>query len=372
MSIATNSNLPNLGNDAKFRHINLGSTTVRPRETSSQPNQVGISQDPTLLMLEMSEELGFLKAEELAGSEEVDEDQETAFEDLISELLRKSLETQSGSTAENRNDAEALRARLIQMQFTGKNSHELEDALRQWTGGSSQKGLAILNELVQMAKDDPVLQKMGISDQLLRDFAESRMAGLQAALNVVDALSSAPTSTQNNTNEILGLYEDAICSSASILQTFQKLGQNQGIENIADWRGFLTEAVAAELAHQNASCDKVQLQMILSELKGFRTFNTLTQGVQRLAVQLPKEKQIKESNLLQTTLDYVEQPLREFPKMEDWVSPEPTARKILFFQGFRNLIKSLPDDCFVSTEQKNGLLVQPQKKIDDLTFTENI
>ena len=70
-------------------------------------------------------------------------------------------------------------------------------------------------------------------------------------------------------------------------------------------------------------------------------------------------------------MDYIEQPIREFTTVQSWVSNKDTQNQILFFQGYRNLLKSMPDDSFVNPEQKNNSLVDLQKKIDDLTYAED-
>jgi hypothetical protein len=79
----------------------------------------------------------------------------------------------------------------------------------------------------------------------------------------------------------------------------------------------------------------------------------------------------KSAQVLQTTLDYIEQPIREFPTVQSWVSQKDTQNQILFFQGYRNLLKSMPEDAYVNVEQKNNSLVSLQKKIDDLTYAED-
>lgn len=344
----------------------------REQDTKEVPKRISISSDPALMMAEMAEELGFLRAEAMAGSEEVEGDQDDAFEDLISELIRESLKAQSDQPEQHRQDAEAARDRLIQMQLTGKPSQQLDDLLRRYSGGSSQKGLAILAELVRMAQNDPELLRLGFTQRALEDYAVAHEAGLFAALNIADALQLAPAGAQDSASRILGLYEDAIASSQSVLQTFQTLGQSEGISTISQWRGFLTEAVAADLSKQNSGGEKVHLQLILQELKGFRTFNTLSQGLDRLGKYLPRQGGPDAATLMQTTLDYVEQPVREFPKVESWVSTSPVGQQILFFQNFRNLLRSMPDDAYASPEQKTGLLVSPQKRIDDLTFSEDV
>lgn len=344
---------------------------ARPSEADQDNRaQVRVLKDPTQMMLDMAEELGFMKAEELAGSEEVDGDQDESFQDLISELIRQSLKAQKDGPEQNRQDAEALRAQLVQAGIPGRAGQALDDALRRFTGGSSQKGLALLAELAQMARTDAELGRLGYGLQTLDDYALAHESGLVAALNIANTLNEAPGAAQDSAQRILGLYEDSIVSSQSVLQTFQRLGRSEGIATINEWRGFLTEAVAADLAKQNSGGEKVQLQLILQELKGFRTFNTLTQGLEKLAKHLPKQGGPQPGQTMQATLDYVEQPIREFPGIESWVQAEPLQKQILFFQGFRNLLKALPDDAYASPEQKAGTLIPPQKRVDDLTYSE--
>lgn len=333
-----------------------------------------IVRDPTLMMAEMAEELGFLKAEELGGADEIDGDQDAAFEDLISELIKKSLQAQAGKAVpeETKQQAESLREQLLKGGVGAKDQQRLNEALRQFSGGSSQKALALMAELAKLAQSDPALARLGFDQQAIADYALSHEQGLQAALNIAEALEQAPDIAQDSAQRILGLYEESISSSQSVLQTFQRLGQSEGISTLNDWRAFLTEAVAADLAKQNAGGEKVQLQLILTELKGFRTFNTLSQGLEKLMKLLPKEDGHESPRMMQATLDYIEQPLREFPNFEALAQKLALARKILFFQNFRNLLKSLPDDAYASPEQKAGTLIPLQKRVDDLTWSEDI
>jgi hypothetical protein len=337
-----------------------------------RPSGVEVVRDPTLMMQELAEELGFLKAEELAGSDEVDGDQDEAFEDLINDLIRKSLKASKVPEAQMRQDAEALRDRLVQMGITARSGQQLDDALRRFTGGSSQRGLALMAELARLAQTDPALQQLGFGREAIETYATAHEAGLTSALNVAEVLDQAPGEAASAAERILGLYEESITHSQSVLQTFQRLGRSEGISTIADWRAFLTEAVAADLAKQRSGGEKVQLQLILQELKGFRTFNTLTQGLERLMKFLPREAGVAAPQLMQTSLDYIEQPIREFPNFEAWAQSLALSRRILFFQNMRNLLKSLPDDAYASPEQKAGAMVPLQKKVDDLTWSEEV
>jgi len=343
---------------------------VKDQDASS----VSIVSDPTLMMAEMAEELGFIKAEELGGADEVAGDEEAAFEDFISELVKKSLEVQATKAVpeDTRQQADAVREQLLRGGINAKDQQRLGEALRQFTGGSSQQALAIMAELAKLAQNDPALARLGFDAQAVTEYALSHEQGLQAALNIAEALEQAPDVAQDSAQRILGLYEESIAGSQSVLQTFQRLGQSEGITTLNDWRAFLTEAVAADLAKQNAGGEKVQLQLILMELKGFRTFNTLSQGLEKLMKFLPQEDGHEPPRMMQATLDYIEQPLREFPNFEAWAQKLAMARKILFFQNFRNLLKSLPDDAYASPEQKAGTLVPLQKRVDELTWSEDV
>jgi hypothetical protein len=345
------------------------------RRTAVAPDrEVEIVRDPSLFMAEMAEELAFLASLASEGDDEIASDNDEAFDDLISELLRKSLKAQKANPAQHEGDAKALRDRLVDTGTSARPGNDLEAALRRLSGGSSQQALALMAELAEMAKTDPELQRLGFGQKALEDYALAHEAGLVAALNIAGVLEAGPQDATGTAQRLLGLYEESIASSQSVLQTFHRLGQSEGITTLGDWRKFLTEAVAADLATQTSGGEKVQLQLILLELKGMRTFNTLTQGLEKLAKMLPKAegKAPDLPALMQTTLDYVEQPLREMPRLESLARDLKLPNQILLFQGFRNLLKSMPDDAFASPEQKAGTLMPLQKRVDDLTWTEEV
>lgn len=342
------------------------------RETDSSRTAVVVS-DPTALMADMAEELGFLVAEGSGHSDDVEEDQDAAFDDLISELIRKSLEKAQAVSRPNAAEELAnLRDEVVRSGTRGRPDQALDDILRRTTGGSSQRGLAALAALVEMARTDPELQRLGFDQTTLEEYALSRESSLVAALNLAEVLTDSEQPMPDTAERMLSTYENSIAESQSVLQTFQRLGQSEGIANFSDWSKFLTEAVAADLSKQNSSTEKAQLQLILLELKGFRTFNTLTQGLDRLSRTMPAGRAPVPAHLLQSTLNYIEQPLREMPGFEDMARGLPLERQILFFQGFRNLLKSIPEDAYVSAAQKAGTLVPLQKRVDDLTWSEEV
>jgi hypothetical protein len=372
MAVQSSTQLPRI--DPSLAREVVGAKTARADDAENDTREVAaVVKDPLAMMQDMAEELGFIGAEGAGGTDEAQEEQDAAFEDLISELIRESLEAaEKVQSVGDKNELEELRERLMRSGVRGQPGEKLNEALRQFTGGSSQKGLALLAKLAKLAKTDPALQQLGFDEKTVEEFAVANEAGLTAALNIAEVLADAAPAVPETAQRMLNMYEDSIASSRSVLQTFQRLGQAEGIATVNDWRKFLTEAVAADLAQQNSSGEKAQLQLILQELKGFRTFNTLAQGLEKLNKIMPKGAGPEPAKLMQSTLDYIEQPVREMPGFEAMARDLPLQKKILFYQGFRNLLKSIPDDAFVSTEQKSVSLVPLQKQVDELTWTEEV
>jgi hypothetical protein len=366
---------PNLRADGLQRTRNIGGPErgERSAKVSSSSADFGA---------EVVEDQEFMSAVESARDEA--ETPEEKLEDYLKKLVSGAdaviTPEEAQDIAEDTDKSvELIKKAMVhakQNRGSGKLSEkELEEILRQAGGGSSQHGLQVFKKLVEKAKTDPQLQEAGINEGALMDYAAENEAGITAAINVSEALSKAPTQASQSADRILNLYEQSVVSSQGVLQTFQRLGKSEGIGKISDWKKFLTEAVASDLSSQRSSTDKNKLQLILQELKGFRLFNTLVAGLERvgkfIAGNEPKLSDEKSAQVLQTTLDYIEQPIREFPTVQSWVSHKDTQNQILFFQGYRNLLKSMPDDSFVNPEQKTNSLVGLQKKIDDLTYAED-
>ena len=370
MAIQTTSPQPGLGAASAdmAQRLQAASPAAR-RETERAPVVV---KDPSAMMAELAEELGFIVAEAAGGADEVDGDQDESFDDLIAALMRKSLQNaEKLRPVDAKEELRDLREQIVRQGVRGRPDRALEELLRQFTGGASQKGLALLAELVKLAATDSELQRLGFDDALLQEYVAVHEAGLTAALNLADVIAQSRDTMPDTAERMLSTYEGSIASSQSVLQTFQRLGQAEGMANVADWRAFLTEAVAADLSKQSSSTEKAQLQLILMELKGFRTFNTLTQGLDNLAKVIPRRLEPDKAQLLQSTLNYIEQPLREMPGFESLAQDLELEKQILFFQGFRNLLKSIPEDAYVSAEQKAGSLVPLQKRVDELTWSED-
>jgi hypothetical protein len=332
---------------------------------------------------EVVEDQEFTSAFETVRNEA--ETPEDKFEDYLKHLVSEAngvTDPQEAQEISEQADkaAELVRRAIAQSRQRGGSTQlsqkEIEEILRQVSGGSSQRGLQILKVLVEKANQDNQLQEAGIGSESLLDYAAENEAGISAAINISAALSHAPNQASESADRILNLYEQSVMSSQGVLQTFQRLGKTEGIGKISEWKKFLTEAVASDLSSQHSSTDKNKLQLILQELKGFRLFNTLVGGLERVGKFIApanetKLTEEKSAQVLQTTLDYIEQPIREFPVVQSWVSHKDTQNQILFFQGYRNLLKSMPEDAYVNTEQKNNSLVSLQKKIDDLTYAED-
>jgi type III secretion system YopN/LcrE/InvE/MxiC family regulator len=332
---------------------------------------------------EVVEDQEFLSAVE--GARDDSDSPEDRFEDFLRHMVEEAdsitdpEEAQEISEQADEATAFVKKAMLLAREKNGSSrlsQKEIEEILRQVTGGSSQRGLMILKVLAEKSATDSQLQEAGIGSEAVMDYAAENEAGITAAINISDALSHAPKQASESADRILNLYEQSVVSSQGVLQIFQRLGKSEGIAKISEWKKFLTEAVASDLSSQRASTDKNKLQLILHELKGFRLFNTLVAGVERMSkfLTVPGETKVsdaKASQVLQTTLDYIEQPIREFPTVQSWVTHKDLQSQILFFQGYRNLLKAMPDDSYVNVEQKNNSLVSLQKKIDDLTYAED-
>ena len=332
---------------------------------------------------EVVEDQEFTSAIEFSRNEA--DSPEDKFEDYLKRLVSEAdgvTDPQEAKEISEQADkaTELVKRAIAQSRQKNGSSHlsqkEIEEILRQASGGSSQRGLQILKVLIEKAPQDAQLQQAGIGAESLMDYAAENEAGISAAINISAALSHAPSQASESADRILNLYEQSVMSSQGVLQTFQRLGKTEGIGKISEWKKFLTEAVASDLSSQHSSTDKNKLQLILQELKGFRLFNTLVGGLERVGKYIApanetKLAEEKSAQVLQTTLDYIEQPIREFPTVQSWVSQKDTQNQILFFQGYRNLLKSMPDDAYVNVEQKNNSLVSLQKKIDDLTYAED-
>ena len=332
---------------------------------------------------EVVEDQEFTSAIEFSRNEA--DSPEDKFEDYLKRLVSEAdgvTDPQEAQEISEQADkaTELVKRAIAQSRQKNGSSHlsqkEIEEILRQVSGGSSQRGLQILKVLIEKASQDTQLQEAGIGSESLLDYAAENEAGISAAINISAALSHAPSQASESADLILNLYEQSVMSSQGVLQTFQRLGKTEGIGKISEWKKFLTEAVASDLSSQHSSTDKNKLQLILQELKGFRLFNTLVGGLERVGKFIAPANETKladekSAQVLQTTLDYIEQPIREFPTVQSWVSHKDTQNQILFFQGYRNLLKSMPDDAYVNVEQKNNSLVSLQKKIDDLTYAED-
>jgi len=254
---------PQLARFEQARAAELGGAAERLTDRRADgAREAVVVRDPAAMMADMAEELGFIQAEAAGGTEEAEEDADAAFEDLIDDLIRKSLEmTERTQPVGDKNEMEALRERILRGAVQGRPGHALNEALRQFTGGSSQKGLALMEKLAELAKTDPALQRLGYGPQAVEAFAIAHESGLIAALNIAEVLSDAAPAVPDTAQRMLSMYEASIAASQSVLQTFQRLGQSEGIGTVNDWRKFLTEAVAADLSRQNSSGEKAQLQL---------------------------------------------------------------------------------------------------------------
>lgn len=332
------------------------------------PGQTNASfvSDPLAMMSELAEEVGFLAADRL--QDEVDEAEDEKYLGFRQVLLEKNLEFAGADQEAISYQAEQLVAKL---RYAGTLTREqVFSALKETAKGTSQNQLATLAAFLESADGAALTAHL---PNLLETFVEDAESNLVASMNISAELAQRqPRVASDEAERILYAYEDAVVSSESVLQVFQKLGSLEGQDKITDWRGFLTESVAADLKGHPSSQDREKLQVLLIELKGFRIFNTLASGLDRLQERYlePFGLELPAGTLMQQTLDFVEQPIREYPKVEALSSRLPPDKQVLFLQDFRDLLKSLPDFAYSTDQQKAQLLVPLQQKIDDLTYSE--
>ena len=192
--------------DPGMRAASLARTSDPDRLPDKAQTNAVVVRDPAAMMADMAEELGFLNAERTGGADEAEEEQDAAFDDLIDELIRKSMQAaQKAAPAGMKDDAQALRNQLIQSGTSARSGQGLEAALRRYTGGSSQQALALMAELSEMAKSDPELQRLGFGAQAVADYALAHEAGLTAALNIAEVLAAAGGTVPDSAQRMLGM-----------------------------------------------------------------------------------------------------------------------------------------------------------------------
>ena len=340
-------------------YANTAAQTSRAGEATAQ-----VIQDPSAIIADLAEELGFLAAEKTA--DEIDESEEDKYASFREFLVVKSVEAIDGED----NDLEQqVQTALVRLR--GRQARDFQDlySLLGDIAGGTPRQLALLKKVLETEEGAQLLANL---DDPLNQFAADNESSLVAAINVHDVLINSPNIASSEAERILDLYEGTIIGAKSVLQVFQKIGQQEGQEKVTDWRDYLTEAVASDLKGQPSGADREKLQVLLTELKGFRIFNTLASGLDDVAARYftPNKVEVVASEFVQQTLDYVEQPIREYPKIQKLGGQLIPDRSVLFFQDFRGLLKSLPDYAYVSEQQKAQILVPLQQTIDDITYSE--
>lgn len=353
-----------VGQSSALQHAQLYSTnSAQPQQTSQSPAQV--IQDPSALIADLAEELGFLSAEKTA--DEIDEAEDEKYASFREFLIVKAIEAVDGEdSADLEQDVKSALTKLRERQ--PRNFEDLYSILGDVAGGSA-KQLAVLESVLQTEEGKVLLAGL---ENPLQQFAKDHESGLVASINVHDVLANSPNIASSEAERILDLYEGTIIGAKSVLQVFQKIGQQEGQEKVANWRDYLTEAVASDLKGQPSGAEREKLQVLLTELKGFRIFNTLASGLEDVTARYftPNSIEVESGQFVQQTLDYVEQPIREYSKIQSLGNQLVPDRAVLFFQDYRSLLKSLPDYAYVSEQQKAQLLVPLQQTIDDITYSE--
>ena len=352
-----------VGQSSVVQHSQLYSSNAAQAHAASQ-SQAQVIQDPAALIADLAEELGFLSAEKTA--DEIDETEDEKYASFREFLIVKAIESVDGEGEDLEQQVKSALTKLRERQ--PQNYQDLYSILGDVASGSPRQ-LAVLEGLLQSDEGQALLVNL---DSPLQQFAKDHESALVASINVHEVLSNSPNIASSEAERILELYEGTIIGAKSVLQVFQKIGQQEGQEKVSNWRDYLTEAVASDLKGQPSGAEREKLQVLLTELKGFRIFNTLASGLEDVSARYfaPNNIEVESTQFVQQTLDYVEQPIREYAKIQGLGNRLVSDKAVLFFQDYRGLLKSLPDYAYVSEQQKEQLLVPLQQTIDDITYSE--
>jgi hypothetical protein len=242
----------------------------------------------------------------------------------------------------------------------------LRQVFRRTSKGSAASELDLLEGLVALAKDDDQLASLGYDQEALEDFAREHEKYLLASLHIHEQVNHQVRLGADGIT-LKALYEEAVVKTTSVLQALRQLAMGAGSASILQWRSFLNNAVAADLGALDVGADKVHLELLLVELKGLRIFNALTYALKNLEKERLRRE---ENNLFGLTLDYIEQPYVIMPQFERWVQACCHQDQILFFQDYRNIYQSIPEEAYVSEEQKVNSKRVLQERIDELIYSE--
>jgi len=353
-----------VGQSSVLQQTQLYTSSTAQAQAADQ-SQAQVIQDPSALIADLAEELGFLSAEKTA--DEIDETEDEKYASFREFLIVKAIESVEG---EDSGDLEQqVKSALTKLRERQPQSYQDLYSILGDVAGGSPKQLAVLEGLLQTEEGQALLANL---ENPLQQFAKDHESALVASINVHDVLANSPNIASTEAERILELYEGTIIGAKSVLQVFQKIGQQEGQEKVSNWRDYLTEAVASDLKGQPSGAEREKLQVLLTELKGFRIFNTLASGLEDVSARYfaPKNIEVESGQFVQQTLDYVEQPIREYAKIQALGNQLESDRAVLFFQDYRGLLKSLPDYAYVSEQQKEQLLVPLQQTIDDITYSE--
>lgn len=269
-----------------------------------------------------------------------------------------------------RQQAQAIFARIVHNQRYFKQHHDVTPLLRRFalklSHGDKGFELAMLYALLSVAQDESKTYGLGYYEDIIEQFINENDRALKAYLNISSVLEEFKE--LGSKQELVGHYTNIMVTTHSTLSALTACVKRFGAENIKQWAPFLTKCAVADLLGQQVGADKVHLMYVLSELKSFRTLNTLLSFLNKLKDNRLKHIPIEET--LMTSLEYVEQPIATMPSIEKWVSACVHSEQILFFQDYRNIFSRLSLDAFKDEEQQQNAKTVLQKRIDQLVYSE--
>ena len=341
----------------------IRTTFNRPRETITPPVRIAaqsaVIRQAEVVRSEIAPEFNFMPALPKGL---------VSISNPIRTLVQQILDEQRQVLAAHliRAQARDHMAHILRQKITAQDTVELRRLFKRFTKGSSAYALDVLAALSELAKEDKELRDLGYGEESLFHFAKTYEHELLASLHIKEEVQKHVLLGADGAF-LKGLYEEAIVQTSSVLQALRQLGTGGGMNNVVHWRTFLNNATAADLGALDVGADKAHLAHVLTELKGLRIFNMLA-----AALKVLEEKRLKraQAELFQESLDYIEEPYKVLPNFERWMHACVTEEQILFFQDYRNIYNSIPEDAYVDSEQKLNSKRVLQEKIDTLIYSE--
>ena len=256
------------------------------------------------------------------------------------------------------------------------SSRQIRERLRQTFREPAHQYVA-LEALVEALKQD------NAHPEQLRT-AEAALAGLlaehgdeiRAGINVSEAALEAARSGLGSPQDLRDSYRDAVLDYGGLPQTLAALREKYPPEKLPEAIHFMLKALGNDLAASGSSIDKARLNAILEDMYRLKLMagmiersNTLMQRT------LPPGSAGDQRQLARRGADLLGEVLAL--QENKWINPEQiaplpakmgirdTARQINFLNGFKELVRSMPEKAFADGEQAERMKDAVQLCLDE-------